>query len=113
MNRLASNGETTAPCGVPLSRLVREPSGRRNGAFNHLSTYSRTHFWSSCTWCATALTMRSHGTVSKNFVISRSITQSFLKHRSRHTATASRGPRPGPVSYTHLRAHETVLDLVC
>src|SRR5664280_3849023 len=23
-----------------------------------------------------------------------------------------RGP-PGPVSYTHLRAHETVLDLVC
>ena len=21
--------------------------------------------------------------------------------------------RPGPVSYTHLRAHETVLDLVC
>src|SRR5664280_2585396 len=61
MNRLASNGETTAPCGVPLSRLVREPSGSRNGAFNHLSTYSRTHFWSSCTWCATALTMRSQG----------------------------------------------------
>src|SRR5664280_447811 len=74
MNRLASNGETTATCGVPLSRLVREPSGRRNGAFNHLSTYSRTHFWSSRTWCATALTMRSQGTVSKNFVISRSIT---------------------------------------
>ena len=22
-------------------------------------------------------------------------------------------PGPGPVSYTHLRAHETVLDLVC
>ena len=22
-------------------------------------------------------------------------------------------PRPAPVSYTHLRAHETVLDLVC
>ena len=24
-----------------------------------------------------------------------------------------RGKRFGPVSYTHLRAHETVLDLVC
>src|SRR5664280_3659592 len=24
-----------------------------------------------------------------------------------------RGGHPGPVSYTHLRAHETVLDLVC
>ena len=24
-----------------------------------------------------------------------------------------RGEHPGPVSYTHLRAHETVLDLVC
>ena len=23
------------------------------------------------------------------------------------------GPLVGPVSYTHLRAHETVLDLVC
>ena len=23
------------------------------------------------------------------------------------------GQAPGPVSYTHLRAHETVLDLVC
>ena len=23
------------------------------------------------------------------------------------------GPLPEPVSYTHLRAHETVLDLVC
>jgi len=25
----------------------------------------------------------------------------------------ARGDTPGPVSYTHLRAHETVLDLVC
>ena len=32
---------------------------------------------------------------SKNALISISITQSFLKHRSRHTATASRAERPG------------------
>src|SRR5664280_2403109 len=28
-------------------------------------------------------------------------------------AAATPTPTPGPVSYTHLRAHETVLDLVC
>ena len=28
-------------------------------------------------------------------------------------AAAATGSRLGPVSYTHLRAHETVLDLVC
>ena len=27
--------------------------------------------------------------------------------------TAARDPQQQPVSYTHLRAHETVLDLVC
>ena len=27
--------------------------------------------------------------------------------------TKTRLPNVGPVSYTHLRAHETVLDLVC
>ena len=42
-------------------------------------------------------------------------------HRQRHPGRGRRGGqrsgiesvRPGPVSYTHLRAHETVLDLVC
>ena len=29
------------------------------------------------------------------------------------STTGMRTKRPGPVSYTHLRAHETVLDLVC
>ena len=33
---------------------------------------------------------------------------------SRHAdATRELADRVGPVSYTHLRAHETVLDLVC
>src|SRR5664280_1929937 len=31
----------------------------------------------------------------------------------RHHACSERGESPGTVSYTHLRAHETVLDLVC
>ena len=29
------------------------------------------------------------------------------------TMLVGNGYTPGPVSYTHLRAHETVLDLVC
>ena len=39
--------------------------------------------------------------------------------RKRHTKPTQRAPQGGiqekeaPVSYTHLRAHETVLDLVC
>ena len=31
----------------------------------------------------------------------------------RNTIRYIRGEDPEPVSYTHLRAHETVLDLVC
>ena len=37
----------------------------------------------------TALTTRSHGTSSKNFWTSRSITQSYFQHRARHAAIAS------------------------
>src|SRR5664280_2805616 len=51
----------------------------------------------------------------------------YRRRRCRHhtavdSAASRRGPLPsalrdagarGPVSYTHLRAHETVLDLVC
>ncbi len=44
---------------------------------------------------STALTIRCQGTESKNFWMSRSITQSLPQHRSRHLATASRADRPG------------------
>ena len=39
----------------------------------------------------------------------------YLFLRSRTTSSASSTAASGytPVSYTHLRAHETVLDLVC
>ena len=33
--------------------------------------------------------------------------------RHRHRVRRPAGAGPGAVSYTHLRAHETVLDLVC
>src|SRR5450759_3959852 len=102
---LAINGETGPPCGVPFVRVSRVPSGISIGAFSQRSTYSRTHFES--VWHATPRSIRSHGTESKKAFTSRSTTQSLFQDRSRHTFTASNGERPGPVSYTHLRAHET------
>ena len=86
-------GEIGLPCGVPLTLGARVPSGLRIGAFTQRSTYSTTHCWS--VWCATAFSVRSHGTESKKARMSRSSTQSFLKHRSRQTAIAStaRAPR--------------------
>ena len=36
-------GLITPPCGVPLSRTMRLPSGICTGAFSHLSMYSSTH----------------------------------------------------------------------
>src|SRR6266568_1672512 len=91
------SGEIGPPCGVPFTLWTRLPSGISIGAFSHRSTYSRTHFWS--VWRATALSIRSHGTVSKKDLTSRSTAQSFLKHRCRHAATASRGERPGRYPY--------------
>ena len=40
---------------------------------------------------STAFTMRSHGTESKNFWTSRSITQSNFQHRCRHVADRVEG----------------------
>jgi hypothetical protein len=47
----------------------------------------------------TALTTRSHGTLSKNFRMSRSITQSVSQHRRRQAATASSAERFGRYPY--------------
>jgi hypothetical protein len=41
------------------------------------------------------LTTRSRGTLSKNFSMSRSITQSLFEQRTRQVATASSEPRFG------------------
>ena len=35
------------------------------------------------------------------------------RRRDQSAVAAGRAKRVAPVSYTHLRAHETVLDLVC
>ena len=56
-------------------------------------THTTTHGWSVC--AATALTISSQGTLSKNFWMSRSITQSVFQQRCRHAATASRADLPG------------------
>src|SRR3954471_22140491 len=93
MKRLASTGETADPCGVPRSRRTTVPSGSWIGAFSHRLTYNTTHFWSVL--ASTALTIRSWSTESKNFWTSRSSTQSFFQHRSRHFFTAISGERPG------------------
>jgi hypothetical protein len=68
-----------------------------SGALSHRSTYNRIH--RSLVWCATALSTRSCGTLSKNARISRSITQFVLQQRSRQAATASSADRPGRYPY--------------
>ena len=90
---MASTGETEDPCGVPRSRCRKDPSGSAQRRGQPPLTYSTTHGRSVFAW--TALTTRSHGTVSKNFRMSRSITQSVPQHRSRQAATASSAERPG------------------
>src|ERR1019366_3048379 len=92
-NRFAITGETAEPCGVPRSRCCKVPSGRASGAASQRRTYSTTHGRSVTAWIA--LTARCHGMVSKNFRMSRSITQSFSQHRCRQAATASNPERPG------------------
>ena len=89
MKRLAITGEIADPCGVPRSRSCKDPSGSRSGAASHRFTYSTIQrvSWSVC--ASTALTIRSHGTLSKNFRMSRSITQLRSQQRFRHAATAS------------------------
>jgi hypothetical protein len=44
---------------------------------------------------STAVTTRSHGTLSKNFWMSKSITQSVLQQRRRHASTACSAERLG------------------
>src|ERR671923_1494004 len=63
MNRFARIGETADPCGVPLLRCTRAPSGRTSGAASHRFTYNSTQRQSVT--ASTALTTRSHGTSSK------------------------------------------------
>src|SRR5258708_23149302 len=85
-NRLASTGEPAEPCGVPRSRCASEPSGICSGAASHRFTYRITQ--ASLVLTSTALTIRSQGTLSKNFRMSRSITQSCRQQRSRHFPAA-------------------------
>src|SRR5665811_2059056 len=51
--------------------------------------------------------LRARSTVVSGATVIESTWAEKAKGRVRHTCS------PGPVSYTHLRAHETVLDLVC
>ena len=95
MNRFASTGETDDPCGVPRSRSSRVPSGCCSGAASHRLTYSTTHGRSVC--ASTALMIRSHRTLSKNFSTSRSITQSFFQHRCPACRHRVQLALPGPV----------------
>ena len=93
-DRGTPKGQRTAdPCGVPLHRSTRMPSGYCSGAASHRFTYSSTQR-QSVTAC-TAMTMRSHGTSSKNFWTSRSIVQSNFQHRGRHASNASWAEHPG------------------
>ena len=87
MKRLARTGETADPWGVPLVRSCRVPSGSCSGAASHRFTYNNTQGVSVTV--STDFWTRFHGTVSKNFWTSRSITQSFDQHRLRQLATAS------------------------
>ncbi len=97
MNKLASTGEIADPCGVPRSRSRTVPSGPASGARSHRLTYNTTH--GSVVCASTALTIRSHGTLSKKAWTSRSMTQSRFQQRSRHTPTASSADRAGRYPY--------------
>src|SRR5664280_1035203 len=88
MYRFAKTGEIADPCGVPRSRICKVPSACCNGADSHRFTYSTTHGSVQC--ASTALTIRSHGTESKNFSTSRSMTQTLRQHRYQHEATESK-----------------------
>lgn len=78
---------------MPSPLSVVDPSGRRSPAASHRLTYSTTQPASVC--ASTAATTLSHGTVSKNFRMSNSTTQSNRQHRSRQDATASSADLPG------------------
>jgi hypothetical protein len=93
MNRFASTGETADPCGVPRSRSRKDPSGSCTGAASHRFTYSTTQRASVC--ASTALTTRSHRTLSKNFRMSKSITQLYSQQRLRQAPTAFKADRLG------------------
>ena len=66
-----SRGLTADPCGVPRSRAASVPSGIWSGAASHRFTYKITQ--GRAVLASTASTIRSQGTVSKNFWTSRSI----------------------------------------
>src|SRR5512144_1090575 len=93
MNRLASTGETAEPCGVPRSRSCTVPSGSTSGAVSHRFTYSTTQVLS--VFAATAFTIRSWSTESKNFSTSRSKTHFRFWHRNRQVPPASSADRFG------------------
>src|SRR5206468_6434188 len=53
----------------------------------------------ACVWCETARRTSEWSSESKNDRRSRSITQSYRQHRSRHTRTASSAERRGRYPY--------------
>src|SRR4029077_12740007 len=77
---------------APVS-LLQVPSGNWTGACSHRRTYSITHGRSVL--APTALSISSQETLSKNFWMSKSITQSAFQQRCRHAPTASNAERPG------------------
>ena len=64
-----------------------------DAARSHRFTYSTTH--GRQVLASTALTTRSQRTLSKNFWMSRSITQSVFQQRLRHVSTACSADLPG------------------
>jgi hypothetical protein len=79
-------------------RKLIASAGMTFGASRKGNTNARLEMQSSkvsVVTASTALTISSQGTLSKNFWTSQSIAQSYFRHRSRHTATASSGERPG------------------
>src|SRR4030066_1404798 len=93
LNIFARSGLHTPPCGVPLCRFSRVPSVLCIGAFSHRSIYRRTHLHSVCFF--TARITSSWSRLSKNPLMSRSITQSLFQHLCRAVATASSADFPG------------------
>jgi hypothetical protein len=86
-NRLASNGLITPPCGVPFPCFsIKPPDFVSNGEQSYLLIYISSQFSGKC--FSTASISLSCGILSKNPLMSKSITQSYFQEFSRTGANA-------------------------
>src|SRR5664280_461394 len=90
-------------------------AGRNTASSEGRITLTTTHFDPSLRWLGAQVVGRSGGWALRWLGAVRDVPAQRRLNPGARTCQcrASAGTAPAPVSYTHLRAHETVLDLVC